>query len=134
MIAQLNPADFAAWRDNAGDGAPALPVVLDVREPWELQTASVKEDGFRLVHIPMREIPARLAELQEAGTGQPIACLCHHGMRSLQVANYLIAKRFHRSRQPAGRHRRLVAAGGPLRAAVLILFFICRFIHSSGPL
>lgn len=86
MIAQLSPADFAAWRDNAG----TLPVVLDVREPWELQTASVKEDGFRLVHIPMREIPARIAELQEASGGQPIACLCHHGMRSLQVANYLI--------------------------------------------
>ncbi|AYQ26689.1 MULTISPECIES: rhodanese-like domain-containing protein [unclassified Polaromonas] len=90
MIAQLSPIDFAAWRDNAGAGADALPVVLDVREPWELQTASVKEDGFKLVHIPMREIPARLAELQEASAGQPIACLCHHGMRSLQVANYLI--------------------------------------------
>jgi rhodanese-related sulfurtransferase len=94
MIPQLSPADFAAWRDNAGEGAPALPVVLDVREPWELQTASVKEDGFTLVHIPMRDIPARLAELQEAGTGQPIACLCHHGMRSLQVANYLMQSGF----------------------------------------
>lgn len=90
MIAQLSPADFAAWRDNAG----TLPVVLDVREPWELQTASVKEDGFRLVHIPMREIPARIAELQEASAGQPIACLCHHGMRSLQVANYLAQSGF----------------------------------------
>jgi rhodanese-related sulfurtransferase len=69
-------------------------VVLDVREPWELQTASVKEDGFRLVHIPMREIPTRLAELQEAGVSQPIACLCHHGMRSLQVANYLMQSGF----------------------------------------
>ena len=94
MIPQLNPADFSAWRDNAGAGAPALPVVLDVREPWELQTASVKEDGFRLVHIPMREIPQRLAELQDAGAGQPIACLCHHGMRSLQVANYLMQSGF----------------------------------------
>ena len=96
MIPQLSPANFADWRNNAGEGAPVLPVVLDVREPWELQTASVKEDGFRLVHIPMREIPTRLAELQEigAGTGQPIACLCHHGMRSLQVANYLTQSGF----------------------------------------
>jgi len=93
MIPQLNPADFSAWRDNAA-AAPALPVVLDVREPWELQTASVKEDGFRLVHIPMREIPQRLAELQEAGADQAIACLCHHGMRSLQVANYLMQSGF----------------------------------------
>ena len=38
-------------------GAP--PIVLDVREPWELQTASVKPDGFELLHIPMRSVPAR---------------------------------------------------------------------------
>ena len=96
MIPQLSPADFANWRQHAGEAAPALPVVLDVREPWELQTASVKEDGFRLVHIPMREIPTRLAELQQtgAGTAQPIACLCHHGMRSLQVANFLTQSGF----------------------------------------
>ena len=92
MISQLNPSDFAAWRDRAKEGlAPtALPVVLDVREPWEVQTASVKEDGFTLLTLAMREIPARLTELQETlGTDHPIACLCHHGMRSLQVANYL---------------------------------------------
>ena len=95
MISQLSPSDFTAWRDNASaadSAAPATPpVVLDVRESWEVQTASVREEGFTLVHIPMREIPGRLAELQGThGTGQPIACLCHHGMRSLQVAQYLI--------------------------------------------
>ena len=96
MISQVSPSDFAAWRDSARATAPAsLPVVLDVREPWELQTASVKENGFTLLHIPMREIPARLAELQDAyGSGRPIACLCHHGMRSLQVANYLMQSGF----------------------------------------
>ena len=97
MITQLNPADFAAWRVRASVGAAsaALPVVLDVREPWELQTAAVKEDGFTLLAIPMREIPARLAEIQSShGTARPIACLCHHGMRSLQVANYLAQNGF----------------------------------------
>ncbi len=92
MIFQLDPADFAAWRDHAAVAMkpPARPVLLDVREPWELQAASVKEDGFVLLAIPMREIPARLTELRAAhGSGLPIACLCHHGMRSLQVANYL---------------------------------------------
>lgn len=89
MIDQLNPADFTTWRESLPAGAP-LPVVLDVREPWELQTASVKEDGFTLMHIPMRELPARLQELQaQLPAGQPIACLCHHGMRSMQVGNYL---------------------------------------------
>ena len=91
MIPQLSPSNFAAWRDSAHANAPAaLPVVLDVREPWELQTASVKPDGFTLLQIPMREIQARLAELQQAhNNSQPMACLCHHGMRSLQVANFL---------------------------------------------
>ncbi|MEO6017547.1 MAG: rhodanese-like domain-containing protein [Polaromonas sp.] len=95
MTPQLAPSSFNAWRDNAASGTSALPIVLDVREPWELQTASVKPDGFTLVHIPMREIPARIAELQQAhGADQPIACLCHHGMRSQQVANYLAQSGF----------------------------------------
>ncbi|OGA96097.1 MAG: sulfurtransferase [Burkholderiales bacterium RIFCSPHIGHO2_12_FULL_61_11] len=96
MISQLSPADFKVWRDSARAAMPAaLPVVLDVREPWELQTAWVKEDGFMLVHIPMREIAARLAELQVShGTSHSIACLCHHGMRSQQVANYLAQSGF----------------------------------------
>jgi rhodanese-related sulfurtransferase len=94
MISQLNPVDFSAWREGA-TASDALPVVLDVREPWELQTASVRADGFTLLHIPMRDIPAQLADLQQAhGTDQPIACLCHHGMRSLQVANYLAQNGF----------------------------------------
>ncbi|MGV8804921.1 MAG: rhodanese-like domain-containing protein [Polaromonas sp.] len=97
MMTQLNPADFPAWlgRATAAAGPAALPVVLDVREPWELQTASVKAAGFTLLAIPMRDIPARLAQLQASlGHEHPIACLCHHGMRSLQVANYLTQSGF----------------------------------------
>lgn len=86
MIAQISPAQFAAWRD----AASTQPVVLDVREPWELQTACVAPDGFVLLHMPMRSLPMRLTELQLAyAADQPIACLCHHGIRSQQVANYL---------------------------------------------
>jgi rhodanese-related sulfurtransferase len=84
MIDQVRPADLAAWcQDHADQG---LALVLDVREPWELQTASVKPEGFELVAIPMNEIPARLGELD---AGRPVACLCHHGTRSQRVASYL---------------------------------------------
>lgn len=84
MIAQVRPKDLAQWlRDARAHGEP---VVLDVREPHELQTASVTADGFTLLTIPMGTIPARLAELDPA---KPIACLCHHGARSQQVANFL---------------------------------------------
>ena len=83
MIDQVRPSDLAAWfAQNPG----AVPVLLDVREPWELQTASVAPQGFTLVAIPMNEIPARLSEL---GEGQRIACLCHHGARSQRVAAFL---------------------------------------------
>jgi rhodanese-related sulfurtransferase len=60
--------------------------VLDVREPWEVQTASVTPDEFDLLAIPMNEIPARLNELPQ---DRPIACLCHHGHRSQRVAMFL---------------------------------------------
>ena len=91
MIAQVSPTHFTAWRDAAG----APPVVLDVREPWELQTASVTPEGFVLLHVPMQSLPARLTELQATyAADQPIACLCHHGIRSQQVANYLMRNGF----------------------------------------
>ena len=87
MIEQLSLASFATWCNAA---SPMQPIVLDVREPWEVQTASVTPDGFELVCIPMQSIPARAPGLmQERGADQPIACLCHHGIRSQQVANYL---------------------------------------------
>lgn len=83
MIDQVRPSDLAAWfAQNPG----AAPVLLDVREPWELQTASVAPQGFTLVAIPMNEIPGRLSELDE---GQRIACLCHHGACSQRVAAFL---------------------------------------------
>ena len=88
MTPQLDLNSFSAWV--ADVGADATPLVLDVREPWELQTASVKADGFELLAIPMQTIPARLAELQQTyAADQPIACLCHHGIRSAQVVNFL---------------------------------------------
>lgn len=84
MITQIRPKDLSAWLESVR--AHGEPVVLDVREPRELQAASVKEDGFSLVTIPMGVLPPRLTELDPK---QPIACLCHHGGRSMQVAHFL---------------------------------------------
>jgi rhodanese-related sulfurtransferase len=77
---QLSPADFPALQSQ---GAVLL---LDVREPWEFALAAIHADGARTLHIPMNEIPQRLAELEPA---QPILCICHHGMRSAQVVAFL---------------------------------------------
>ncbi len=91
MTPQLKLSAFAQWCQIPHPGTPeALPLVIDVREPWEVQTASVVPDGFTLLHIPMRQIVQRIGSLQQTyGSAHPIACLCHHGIRSLQVANYL---------------------------------------------
>ena len=89
MIHQVRPADLSAWFDTVR--AHGAPVVLDVREPSELRVASIQADGFELVTIPMGVSPSRLNELNPE---QPVACLCHHGVRSMQVANFLSARGF----------------------------------------
>ena len=75
--------DFVATRSAAGGAEPLL---LDVREPWEVALGSIHVEGARTVAWPMNSIPERLAELDPA---QPIVCVCHHGMRSAQVAAFL---------------------------------------------
>jgi len=85
----IRPAQLGDWLQQMATQAPgARPVLLDVREPWECQTASVREEsGFTLVRMPMRTVPARHLEIDR---NRPIACLCHHGARSAQVAQFLM--------------------------------------------
>jgi len=97
MISQFRPKDLAAWLAQARTHGE--PIVLDVREPAELQIASVKPDGFELLTIPMGVIPVRLAELDPE---RPIACLCHHGGRSMQVAQFLAQRGFENVANIAG--------------------------------
>ena len=97
MISQFRPKDLSAWLEQVR--AHGDPIVLDVREPAELAIASVKPDGFTLLTIPMGTIPLRLAELDPQ---QPIACLCHHGGRSMQVAQFLASRGFENVANIAG--------------------------------
>ena len=89
MIGQVRPAQLSEWL--AAARSHGEPLVLDVREPSELKLASVKADGFTLLSIPMGVIPPRLHELDPA---RPVACLCHHGVRSMQVAAFLHGRGF----------------------------------------
>jgi rhodanese-related sulfurtransferase len=75
----LTPSALAEW---LADESRAAPVLLDVREGWEVQTAKMQG----ITHIPMREIPARAAELPRDA---PVVCVCHHGGRSAQVGMFL---------------------------------------------
>ncbi len=81
-VRALAPADLAAW---LADASRPKPVLLDVREPWEFQTCHLDD----AVLVPMRDIPARLADLD---LDAPIVCICHHGARSMQVASFLAAR------------------------------------------
>jgi rhodanese-related sulfurtransferase len=87
MIPQIRPAQMREWLASQAD---ARPLILDVREPWETHTASVQPladaASFDVLFMPMQSIPQRLNELPQDRT---IACLCHHGMRSQQVAAFL---------------------------------------------
>ena len=84
---QIYPAQIAEWASQQDQ----RPVLLDVREDWEVQTASAQPEGMDLLHMPMQTIPARLHELDNT---RPIACLCHHGSRSMQVASFLLQHGF----------------------------------------
>lgn len=76
---QIHPRQLAEWMV---DPARTKPVVLDVREPWELEICRI--DGA--VAMPMRLVPAHAATLDAAA---PVVVVCHHGMRSMQVAMFL---------------------------------------------
>lgn len=72
------------------------PLLLDVREAWEFQTAQIP--GSTL--MPMNDVPARA--FNELDEDQPIAVLCHHGSRSLSVANWLREKGFAKAQSVVG--------------------------------
>jgi rhodanese-related sulfurtransferase len=62
-------------------------IVLDVREQEEIALARMP----RAVHIPMAEIPARLHELSR---DREVVVVCHHGVRSAHVAQFLRQRQF----------------------------------------
>jgi rhodanese-related sulfurtransferase len=63
-------------------------ILLDVREPEEYALAHV--DGSLL--MPMQSVPAELQKLEAMADEGDLLVLCHHGVRSLQVAAWLQAR------------------------------------------
>jgi rhodanese-related sulfurtransferase len=56
--------------------------VLDIREPWEVAVCSLPDS----LCIPMQQVPRKIDSLPRDGM---LVVLCHHGMRSATVANFL---------------------------------------------
>lgn len=78
-VIDLHPHELADW---LADASRQQPLLLDVREEWEFEHCHIA--GAR--HVPMALVAAKLAELAEA---PGVVCICHHGIRSMQVATYL---------------------------------------------
>lgn len=83
-VPELTPTQFRArWQSAARQDC----VLLDVREQSELDIARV--DGA--LHIPMSEVPSRIDELDPTVA---LVVMCHSGVRSRRVAQYLLASGF----------------------------------------
>lgn len=79
---QLTPAEVHVLLQQ-----DAQVVLLDVREPEEVMRVHLPG----AVHIPMAEVPSRLQELDPEAH---IVVYCHHGIRSAQVAAFLMQHGF----------------------------------------
>jgi rhodanese-related sulfurtransferase len=77
---EITPQDVQS-RIDAGEPL----VLIDVREPNEF--ALTRIEGATL--IPMRSIPASLQELEAKADENTLIVFCHHGVRSLNVVNWL---------------------------------------------
>ena len=90
MIGKIDPVTLKARLDQ---GESVL--ILDVREPFEIALAPFPG----ATHIPMGDIPSRLTELDP---DRETVVVCHHGVRSAQVAMYLAQMGFERVLNLAG--------------------------------
>jgi rhodanese-related sulfurtransferase len=90
MILEMTVQELATRRQSG-----SAPLVLDVRESWELDIARLPD----VVHIPMNEIPDRQSELDPS---QEIVVMCKVGGRSMRVAQYLASRGFEKVHNLAG--------------------------------
>ena len=79
MNKEINAPEAVILRDNNKEA-----VLLDVREHSELTICRIEG----ALHIPMDEVPERHEALPR---DTPLIVFCHHGMRSLNVVQYLEA-------------------------------------------
>ncbi len=71
-------------------------MLLDVREPWEFETAKIV--GAKL--MPMGDVPTRAH--QELDPDSPIVVICHHGVRSMNVTVWLRQQGFEKAQSMRG--------------------------------
>lgn len=83
MALEITPAEA---RNRLAEGRKA--VLVDVREPAEYALSRI--EGSLL--IPMQSVPGEMQKLEGLADEGDLLILCHHGVRSLQVAAWLQAR------------------------------------------
>ncbi len=66
--------------------------ILDVREAWELERACIQDE--RVINLPLSMLNNKLIDIFPAKLREPqaqIIVMCHHGVRSSSVANWMIS-------------------------------------------
>lgn len=67
--------------------------LLDVREPRERDRSAISVGaGMVDLYIPMNQVPARLEEIRDVSSRAMLVVYCHHGVRSLMVAEWLVGQ------------------------------------------
>jgi len=94
---EIEPAAVQALGGSVTAGPTADWLLLDCRTPEEHATARISG----AVLIPMQELSARVDELA-AWRDKPIIVHCHHGVRSLRVAQWLRERGFSGARSMRG--------------------------------
>jgi len=87
---EISPADAAALLRESKVR------IIDVREPWEFATARIEGS----VPMPMGDVPARAH--QELDPDERLVVLCHHGIRSMNVAVWLRGQGFEQAQSLRG--------------------------------
>ena len=91
MDYEITPEQFKKLREqNSGY------TLVDVREPWEFQTAKI--EGATL--MPVGDVPSRAH--QELDPDEHIVVYCHHGVRSMNVTSWLRQQGFEKAQSLAG--------------------------------
>ena len=74
---RMQPSELADYLANT------KPLLVDVREPWEFEICQMAGS----INIPMATIPNHLEQIRDA---DECVVICHHGVRSMNVIQYLM--------------------------------------------
>jgi rhodanese-related sulfurtransferase len=91
MDYEITPEQFKKLQSENGEYT-----LLDVREPWEHQTARI--EGAKL--MPVGDVPSRAH--QELDPDEHIVVYCHHGVRSMNVTSWLRQQGFEKAQSLTG--------------------------------